>query len=250
MIEIPPNEVHVWYTRLDQLSPRTAQEEYEPLLSDDERMRAERFVFARDRHRHVVTRALVRTTLSRYWPTPPAAWLFRPSSAGRPMLVGPAPLPPLQFNVSHTARVTACAVARDCQLGIDVEDLDREVAVEQLARRYFAPTEAAALEALPAARRQEAFFDYWTLKEAYLKARGLGLALPLDGLAIERGTQGGIRISFAASMGDDPLQWQFRAFDLEPRHRLAVAVGSAGGGSVSLVVRQTVPPREGRVRGK
>ncbi|MBI2567409.1 MAG: 4'-phosphopantetheinyl transferase superfamily protein [Candidatus Schekmanbacteria bacterium] len=200
----------------------------ERLLSSDERDRRDRFHFQRHRHQFLVSHALVRTTLSRYSHVEPERWEFSTNAHGRPEIAVPCQSPPLRFNLSHTDGLIACAVALAVDVGVDVEDATRSTAVAAIARRSFSPAEVNALEALPGARQTDRFFSLWTLKEAYIKARGLGLALPLDAftMLVDRGDAPSIQ--FSAAIADDPGAWGFHASAPTARHRLAVAVRSEG----------------------
>src|SRR5262249_28670043 len=151
---------------------------------------------------------------------------FAADTHGKPFVQAPTTPPPLRFNLSHTDGLVACVVARGLDVGVDVEDVGRRCDVLGLARSCFAADEVAHLERLPAAARPDAFFDFWTLKEAYVKARGLGLALPLKEFAFELRDDGQARARFT-SAGEDPAHWQFARLRPTVRHRLAVAVHRA-----------------------
>ena len=202
---------------------------FRALLSPAERERNARFVFARHRHADLLTRALVRTTLSRYHPSvAPADWQFESGPFGRPEIVAPQPEPDppfVTFNLAHTDGAIVCAVSAGHEIGVDVEDTTRVgLSGIEIADRYFSPAEAAELRALPRTAQVSRFFDYWTLKESYIKARGLGLQLPLDGFTFAVAAGQPIRIAFAPSVPDDPASWQFEQWSLTDRHRLALAI--------------------------
>lgn len=196
------------------------------MLTAEERARGDRFVFAKDRHQFLVTRATIRTLTGRYLGVDPAACRFEADRYGRPSLTHPDGAA-FAFNISHTAGLVACAIARQGDLGVDVEDTGREVNAD-LPRRFFSTAEADALDALPAVERQVRFYEYWTLKEAYIKARGMGLSLPLDGFSMLLDGLGPPRVCFLPSLPDDPASWQFAQFRPTPRHCLAVAVRRRG----------------------
>jgi 4'-phosphopantetheinyl transferase len=219
-----PARVDVWLTRLDgRVEPHLAA--YESLLDPSELERRRRYKAEGAALQHLVGRALVRTTLSRYAAVDPAAWRFAPNAYGRPAIVEPPGLG-LTFNLSHTDGLVACAVAHGVEVGVDVERVSRRVEVEALARFSFAPAEAEVLAAAPPEERRELFFAFWTLKEAYIKARGMGLALPLDGFAFDL-TDPEPRIAFTARCPDDPGRWAFLRRRATPEHRLALAVADA-----------------------
>ena len=199
-----------------------------------------RFVFERDRRSFLITRALVRTTLSRYAAVPPAEWAFIANVHGRPEILDrPRGVPDLRFNLSHTEGLIACAVTIGREVGVDVEHVQRRL-THDIADRFFAPREVQDLKALPADEQPKAFFDYWTLKEAYIKARGFGLALPLADFAFQLSPAAPPRISFEPSLDDDPATWQFAQDWPTPTHRLAVAV-RRDGADLPIRIRFTVP---------
>jgi 4'-phosphopantetheinyl transferase len=230
-------EVHIWYVLSDEVRDPAVLARCRALMTPDEHARHDRFVFEKDRHQFLVTRGMIRTLVARYLGIAPAECVFETNHYGRPSLCGPAAAA-LGFNISHTKELIACALARVAEIGVDVEHAGRAVGLA-LARRFFAPSEANALAALPEAARSERFFDYWTLKEAYIKARGMGFSLPLDGFSIRLDAGGPPRIEFAAAVDDDPASWQFAQFRPTPAHRLALAVRRRGP-DLSIRVRELV----------
>jgi 4'-phosphopantetheinyl transferase len=229
------DEIHIWYVFSDQVTDPVMLARCEELLAPDEKERNQRFLVAGPRHQHLIARALIRTTLSRYADFAPNAWIFTANRYGRPEIAGPAGVPPLRFNLSHTKGLVACIVALDREVGIDVENVERPGGYVDLARRYFSISEAAHVASLPADGQQEAFFDYWTLKEAYIKARGMGLALPLVEFAFCVGDA--ITIEFSGSMEDDPQSWQFERWRIGSRHKMAIAVRRAQE-ALKIIVRE------------
>jgi 4'-phosphopantetheinyl transferase len=211
----------LWYVFSDSVRDAGTLEFYATLLSSDERARRERFVFEKDRHQFLVTRGMIRSLVGRYAGIDPAACGFEAGRFGRPSLVRPSGAE-LAFNISHTAGLVVCALSREPEIGVDAEDASRPVGLE-LARRFFPPEEADALDALPAGDRPSRFFEYWTLKEAYIKARGMGMSLPLDGFSMHLEDGGPPRIRFS-EIDDRADSWQFAQFRLPPRHYVAVAV--------------------------
>ena len=225
--------VDLWCCFTDQLPDAELQAAHDALLTAGERERCARFHFERDRRIGVATRALVRTVLSRYAGVAPAAWQFAAGEHGKPHVAHPALDVPLHFNLAHTAGLVVCAVSTAHErLGVDAEALDRAAAGDDIATRYFTAAEVRALQALPAADRPRAFLVQWTLKESYMKARGLGLALPLDQFSFEHG-EAAPRVAFDPRLADDPARWRFAVIDAPPRHLIAVGVDS-GGAALSL----------------
>jgi 4'-phosphopantetheinyl transferase len=220
--------VHVWYVFSDRVTDAKTLERYARMMSLEERVRHDRFVFARDRHQFLVARGFTRTLLSRYTGIDPDACLFIRNRYGKPSLhdvtlrrAG------VEFNLSHTNGLVAIAIASGVELGIDVEDMSRAV-VEADVEGYFSAAEVETLQALEGGARRSRFFDYWTLKEAYIKARGMGLFIPLDSFSMHLDGDRPPTISFAPGVEDDPAAWQFAQFDPSPHHRLALAIHRRG----------------------
>ena len=227
LMPLPPDEVHVWIVEPELITERWRLEEYQALLDDSERQRQQRFHFEKHRRQFLISHALVRLCLSRYAPVPPEAWTFTVNAYGRPEIAGQGS-PRLRFNLSHTDGMAICAVALEAEVGADVEDTLRPGQTVEIANSYFAPAEAAALRALPLERQRERFFELWTLKESYIKARGMGLSLPLEQFAFELQPGQPPRISFDPRLQDEPEAWQFFQLQLSERHQGALAVRRAG----------------------
>jgi len=129
----------------------------------------------------------------------------------------------------------------DREVGVDVEDMTRPGQTVEIANQFFSPTEVAALRALAGGAQRHRFFEYWTLKEAYIKARGIGVSLPLEWFSFHLEPGRPVRISFDPSLDDDPLSWQFAQFRLTPRHIGALAIRRRAGSDLDVQVRRTVP---------
>ena len=172
------DEVHVW--RADTDSGGFRVEGLRQTLSASERARAERFAFRRDRDRFIVRRGLLRAILGRYLAMDSARVEFQYGAGGKPALAPQNDGTQLRFNVSHSAGLALYAVARGREIGVDLEAIQPVIARERIPEHFFSPWEVATLRALPVDAQPEAFFACWTRKEAYVKARGEGLALPLD----------------------------------------------------------------------
>jgi 4'-phosphopantetheinyl transferase len=192
------------------------------LLSDDEKGRLTRLRFEPDRAMYLVAHGLLRLTLSRCSGVAPEAWQFRRGSHGRPEIAHPASR--LRFSLSHTRGLAACAVVLDREVGVDVEDLSRDPATG-VAERFFSPLEADDVLNAPAGTRGIRFLEYWTLKEAYAKARGLGLSLPLNRFSVYNTTGNTWAISFEPPLNDDPARWWLRSFRIGETHQAALAIG-------------------------
>lgn len=179
-IALPDPAIEVWLAPLD--IPAHHLEHCLALLSPDEKTRAERMYFERDRRRSAVARAMLRVLLARHVAMAPAEIAFSLGPHGKPY-VAAAP-EPLHFNVSHSAERAIYAISRNCALGVDIEYTDRDVAHEGIAERFFSAREHAELQRVAPADRKRAFFACWTRKEAVVKATGDGLRLPLDQIEV------------------------------------------------------------------
>ena len=233
--------VDVWTVRQNAPAVQARLAEYTTVLTDDERDRTRRFAQDDDRARFVIGRALARTMLSRFAAVAPREWAIEIDERGRPELgARPPGAPDLRFNLSHTPGLIACAVTIGREIGVDVEFIGRRLLHDTIPERFFSTREVADLRALPVAEQAAAFFDYWTLKESYIKARGLGLALPLGQFTFHRHSDRGPTIEFAPELHDDPASWQFAQFWPTADHRMAVAVRRVGF-DLPITVTEVVP---------
>ena len=237
-LALEPGEVHVWYCWTAQCLQRGLADYYRSLLSAEERARLLRFHFEYLQHEYLVTRALCRITLSRYVQRHPADWRFRVNAYGRPEIDMPEGCAPLRFNLSNARSLVACAVTRSADAGVDVEETDRQGETVTIADHFFSPAEVTALRAQPPERQRQRFFEYWTLKESYIKARGMGLSIPLEQFSFE--LDQGIRIRFDPALDDDPDIWQFELHQPSMQHQLAIGV-RCGGQPHAIHVREVVP---------
>lgn len=242
MLELPADTAHVFTLSADDCRDPELLCAYEALMTPEERQRRDRFVFEKGRREYLLTRALVRTTLSRYAEVPAGDWRFIAAKHGKPEIASPPGFEWLRFNLSHSGGLVTCAVCRDRDVGVDVEDTERSSATQDIATRFFASTEVAALSALPNVAQRQRFFIYWTLKESYIKARGLGLALPLKKFAFVLDNDGTISISIDQTLGDNPEAWQFHLWRPTRQHQGAAAIRK-GVGAVPLHIHtyETIP---------
>ena len=172
----------MWTARLEREEGERAR--LELTLSPDEKARADRYHFAKDRNRFVVARGLLRELLGRYLCQVPGGLEFAYGPYGKPALSGANAVNGVSFNLAHSAGLAVYAISRQRNLGIDVELIQPESAGEDIARRYFSAREVSDLRTLPPEERTQAFFRCWTCKEAYLKALGTGLQTPLDSFSV------------------------------------------------------------------
>jgi 4'-phosphopantetheinyl transferase len=241
------HEAHVWLARPAQICDPDYLERYGALLSSDELAREERFINAELRQLFRISHALVRTTLSRYARVSPSDWKFQEGAHGRPEIIKGPGIPALRFNLSHTKGLVACIATQEIDCGIDVERVGRVKNLEGVARRVFSDVELEDLLDLSGADREGRFTDFWVLKEAYIKARGMGFQLPLRDIQFRILEDGAIELDFAPGFADNPLEWQLHLqnqsyFD-EPMtaFRLGVALRRGGSTPRSIIVRDIVP---------
>jgi 4'-phosphopantetheinyl transferase len=173
-----PSEAHVWCAWLD--LPSSWRYRLRQLLSPDELERAERFHFERDRGQFIARRGILRSLLASYLDVEATNIRFVYSDYGKPALGSLFDDRALRFNISHANGLAIFAFTLGMDVGVDVEYVQRDIEYEQLAERYFSPYERSVIQSLPSESRREAFFLCWTRKEAYIKAHGEGLSLPLD----------------------------------------------------------------------
>lgn len=240
MIPLSRNEIHLWLAYYDEIEDWRMRP-HQALLDDAEQAQHLRFYFERDRRRYFATRVLVRTVLSRYAPVRPKDWIFATNAYGRPEIANAGMLlSDLSFNISHTHSLIVLGVTRGRALGVDVENIRaREVSTE-LADRFFSPVEAAALAKIPLDLRHDRFFEYWTLKESYIKARGMGLSIPLDKFSFRFPQDRAVELSIDPELEDRSERWQFWQLHPTPEYLVAICAERTEAGSPDVTVRKAV----------
>jgi len=221
-LTLSSHEVHVWRAALD--VPESDVRRLWDTLAEDERRRAARFVFQRDRTHFVVARGLLRVLLGRYLEHDPQRLHFIYGHNGKPELATDVEGTGLRFNVSHSHGLALYAVTRRREIGVDVERIRPAVAQETIAEHFFSPREVAVLRALPAALQATAFFACWTRKEAYIKARGDGLALPLDQFTVSLAPGEPAALLSTAWDPQEAARWALHDLAPGPGYMAAVAV--------------------------
>lgn len=241
LLALPDDQVDLWQVDMDAVCDGPLLDRYRAILAPEEREKETRFHFARDRLLHLVARTLVRTVLSRYVPIAPRDWCFTTNAYGRPMIANHDALAAnISFNISHTEGMVLMAVTRGRRIGIDAEREARIVPLE-MAEHFFSASESAALRLLAPAVQQERFFALWTLKESYIKARGMGLSIPLADFSFELDGEMTIRVSFDDGLLDQPRHWQFWQWRPSPDHFAALCVEAAAETRIRLCMHNVMP---------
>jgi len=238
---LPDNEVHLFITRPGDITHPDLLQQYESLLSNDERAQLPNFYHQRHRHQYLVTRALQRTCLSEFCDVEPAEWKFAKGQHGKPELNHPSSQQHLSFNLSHTAGLIICGITRSAEIGVDVEDRQRSTrAAFSSLFSYFSPAEIGQLESLPADQQKQRFFEHWTLKEAYIKARGAGFAIPLNQFGFLFGGRQTGEFFIQQELHDDADDWQFWQGCYAERYPIAIALRSDKD-NVKVIAHESVP---------
>jgi 4'-phosphopantetheinyl transferase len=225
-VAIPGDELHVWETSLER--PPSEVQTLHGLLAADERARAARFRFERDRSHYIVGRGVLRRLLERYTGVPAGDVEIVYGPNGKPMLRDGT----LWFNVTHSGPVALYAFTTRAEVGVDVEldDVLRPgFARERIAERFFSPDEVRTLRSLPEPLQARAFLTCWTRKEAFIKARGDGLSLPLDSFDVTLGDGSPAALLRTAWSEDEPGHWQLKDLSEPERGYIAaLAIRSEG----------------------
>lgn len=224
-LELAADEVHVWRGTLNQ-SPEVV-ERLRGCLSPDEQEKAARFYHEHDRRHSIIARSMLRAILARYLDCAPSALRFSYSAFGKPELRLRPLDPPLRFNLSHSKDLALVAVTLDCAIGIDLEWVRKELLGEQIAERFFSAAEVSSLRALPHTSQVEAFFNCWTRKEAYIKARGLGLSLPLESFDVSLKPGEPAALLRTREHTEEAARWSLKELPVAPGYAAAVAVERA-----------------------
>jgi 4'-phosphopantetheinyl transferase len=224
------DDIDLWHVSTDRLG-MAALRACHRLVSPEELTAFERLrkISPGQARQRLFGRAFLRLVLSHYQSVAPSAWRFARNDQGKPFAIAAAGRTGIpSFNLSHAGGVVVCAVTMQAAVGVDVEDVRRPVDMAVIARQFFSAPEVAALAALPSDERRERCFALWTLREAYLKATGLGLSVALDQLQFAIAAQGPRLVSLPMEVRDARQRWQFEQRRLGPWHLLAVAVEANG----------------------
>lgn len=220
------SEVHLWHADLDSF-PAGA---LDPVLSPEELRRARRFHFVKDQKHFSIARGLLRQLLAAYLGSNPQLLTLAYGKMGKPFL--PADVQPPQrsisFNLAHSGGRAIYAFTLGREVGVDLELIRDETSVDDIAKRFFSACEIQELQALPLERRKEAFFNCWTRKEAYIKARGEGLSIPLDSFDVSLAPEASAALLRNHVDAAEVARWEMRSVPVAPGFVAALVVEGKG----------------------
>jgi 4'-phosphopantetheinyl transferase len=212
------------------------------LLDEEEKRRHARFKFERDARLFLISHALLRTALSDFSDSTiaPADWVFESGTYGRPEITPGEGVPGMRFNLTHTQGLAVCAVTSSADIGVDAEAENRNLDMAALAPRIMSPTELSRFQSASSEVQRKQFLSLWTLKEAFAKARGLGLNLPVEKLSF---FVNGPTIHFGcpAEVENSPRDWEFHLMQAPPGHHVALVSRRNGSAPVTVTPRWFVP---------
>jgi 4'-phosphopantetheinyl transferase len=230
-IHMDKEQLYLWCANPEDVLTEAVSEACAQMMSEEECARWQTFRFERHRREYLATRALVRIALSRYHPVAPEAWRFELNSYGKPAVY---PDCGLRFNLSNSAELVVCLIARGAEVGVDAEPYERAGKIADLGPEVFSPLELAQLEALRGRERWDRALSLWTLKEAYIKARGMGLTVPLNKLSFLFGGADGIRLQLDPYLCAEPgRNWWCSLVD-HAGHRIALMTDGAASPELQL----------------
>ena len=222
-LETLRQEPHIWFFDPESVDDPAEVETFISVLSNDELEKYRKYHFPEDRHRYLVSHALVRHLLSRYADLRPHEWRFVRNRHGRPEIANPD-LSTLRFNLTHTDGLVACIVTHSVRCGLDAERTCNRHNLLAVAKRMFSPSEYTQMAGLPAASQLRFFFQHWTLREAYVKACGTGLWLSTGELSFSVTGAGSILVDFGPALADDNQGWLFQLLYPTENHIAATAI--------------------------
>ena len=213
------NEVHLWYVKDTDIQDTNLRQKYLTLLNDEEFRHYKRFRFPKHQHQYLVARALIRCVLSSYEPSiSPRKWQFICNKFGKPFILNSD----LSFNISHTDNYIFLAITAQKALGIDIEKITPAVRLLDIAHQHFTPEEKAILNSTPDNLQTKMFYLIWTLKEAYTKACGQGLSMPLNSFCVANKSLS-VRLNLA-NINTHQNDWQFWQIYPEEDYVVSLAV--------------------------
>jgi len=216
-LDLASHQVDIWRASLS--LHKNALEQLEATLSADELERASRFHFQPDKDRFILAHGCLRDVLARTLHCEPIQLSFSTDNYGKPALKDNS----LEFNIAHSGDFALVAITRGRKVGVDVERMRQGISSLVIARQYFSKSEAAELQALPLDQKESAFFNCWTRKEAYIKAQGFGLSLPLESFDVSLTPNEPAILRATRPDAEEAARWTLQALEMDARHAAAVA---------------------------
>ncbi|NKB32183.1 MAG: 4'-phosphopantetheinyl transferase superfamily protein [Pseudomonadales bacterium] len=238
MLKLADTEIHLWHVDQAEFEGTELEDDCLSWLTEIETTRYLRYTFDHHRKQFLLGRMLIRNTLSKYATIAPEDWLFTENDYGKPAIDASQQSQPIFFNLSHSGDRLVLALSKQEAIGVDIESSNKPRRVLKIADRYFSPSEVQELLALPDSEQLSRFYDLWTLKEAYIKACGLGLAIPLQQFSYAFPSEYRVLIDFAEERNDDSTQWQVWQIDPGRPFKLALAVKSGANRVEKIVSRR------------
>ncbi len=217
-LSLEDDQVDIWRINIDPQADSVKLAE--STLSADETERAERFHFDADKRRFIVAHTTLRNILSHYLNYPPNELTFFVNQYGKPLLNDHK----LEFNLSHSGDFALVAITQQHKVGVDVEKIRADIELESIANRNFSQREFSELMALPLEQRIDGFFNCWTRKEAYIKAHGLGLSLPLESFDVSLSPNEPATLHATRPDSTESAHWSLLALNVAPDYAAALAV--------------------------
>lgn len=244
MLDLDPKRIDLWFVFFNEIQDQERLNQYRYFLTEEERRREQRFYFSKDQRRYLITRALVRSVLSRYSPIEPNEWRFAACASGKPKISNSDYFAErISFNISHSESLIVLGVTFDNALGVDTESTrERQLPIE-IIKHCLSYEEGVALNALPAKKQIERFLQHWTLKESYIKARGAGLLIPLNQCWFQFSKNEDCRIDVPdyLDVHSTTLKWRFWQFRASEDDLVAVCVKRTTSGYQRLMMKKIVP---------
>jgi 4'-phosphopantetheinyl transferase len=225
MLEKPgltQNQVEIWLVNIPEHINRSVW--YETLLNDEEREKADRFYFAKDRLRYVITHGILRRLISQYVAIPPKELVFLKNPFGKPYISPVINTQKIQFNISHSKEGIIIAISKGNELGVDLEFARDTIPILEIAQRFFSPYEYQVLLATPASFRLLSFYRCWTRKEAFIKAKGKGLSIPLDSFDVTVSPDQPPQLIRSSLDPSDLEKWKLREIDTWPNYLATICI--------------------------
>ncbi len=226
---LEPQQIDLWVTQPNAINNQTLLKRYSELMSKSELIKQQRYLQSGHRHDALITRAFIRSILSKYTSIAAHELEFKTGPKGKPELIQSNNN--LQFNISHSQNFITVAVTLGQDIGVDVEDTQRQLDFSNLAKRNFSESENTALGLISQDKQKQRFFDYWTVKESYIKACGEGLSVPLDQFSVmllDHNVQNNhlpnVQLSFSKQRQDKTEDWNSWLLDGSQHHRIAISI--------------------------